>query len=258
MSDSEHQAGIRSVEVTNPGAASAIVLVCEHASNLIPDHLGGLGLDADAAQSHIAWDPGALSVARGLSERLDAVLVSGTVSRLVYDCNRPPDAPGAIAEISETFVVPGNRALAPDARQARVDTYYTPFRDALAARVAAVTNPVLVTIHSFTPVFHGAPRAVEIGILHDADTRLADAMLGLAADHTDRVVARNAPYGPEDGVTHTLREHGLPGGHPNVMIELRSDLVADAAAQARMAETLAAWIGAALGAMANGDLRCTG
>ena len=92
-------------------------------------------------------------------------------------------------------------------------------------------------MHSFTPVYFGKPRAVEIGILHDADARLADAMLA-AAGPAYRTL-RNEPYGPEDGVTHTLKEHGLSNGVPNVMIEVRNDLIQDEAGQRVVADYLA-------------------
>jgi predicted N-formylglutamate amidohydrolase len=144
---------------------------------------------------------------------------------------------------SEAYDVPGNRNLTEADRRARVARYYTPFRDRLAAEIARRADPVLVTIHSFTPVYNGRTRDVEIGILHDRDSRLADAMLRGAHTYD---VRRNSPYGPEDGVTHTLKEHAIPHGHLNVMIELRNDLIAEGAAQAAMARTLAAWIEQAL------------
>jgi len=231
-----------SVERVNPGGSSSVVLVCEHASNRIPEQYDNLGLSDAARQSHIAWDPGAMAVARHLSQRLDAVLIAGTLSRLIYDCNRPPDAPDAIPERSEAFDVPGNTGLTPHQRAHRVGTVYQPFRAALARTVAQAKTPVIVTIHSFTPVYLGQRRAVEIGVLHDNDRRLADAMLDIAPRHTDADVQRNQPYGPEHGVTHTLREHALPGGHLNVMLEIRNDLIATDANQRAMAGMLAIWI----------------
>ena len=108
---------------------------------------------------------------------------------------------------------------------------------------------MIVTIHSFTPVYNVKERHVEIGVLHDADTRLGDAMLAEAARFTDFQVERNAPYGPEDGVTHTLLEHAIRWGHPNVMLEIRNDLIADAQGQARIAAILKPWLTAALSAL---------
>ena len=229
------------VALENPGARGRVVLVCEHASRRMPRALGTLGLSEDVLASHIAWDPGALAVAKRLSASLDATLVHQRFSRLGYDCNRPPESPAAMPEKSEVFDVPGNRGLDQAARDARTEALYLPFRAALAdlvrTRIAEGRAPVLVTIHSFTPVYFGKPRAVEIGILHDTDSRLADAML--AAGEGGRYdIRRNEPYGPEDGVTHTLKEHAIANGLANVMIEVRNDLVRDAAGEAAVADYL--------------------
>lgn len=234
------------VEVRNLGATSSIVVVCEHASAFIPAEFGDLGLPGDALQSHVVWDPGARGVAVALAENLGAAMVASKISRLVYDCNRPPDAPDAMPSRSEIFDIPGNAGLSAVQKAERVAAYYAPFRAALAGTLAGRAAPVLVTVHSFTPVFHGQRRAVEIGVLHDADSRLGDALLATAGGHLPHEVRRNEPYGPADGVTHTLREHALPGGHLNVMIEIRNDLIGDEAAQRRMAEMLTGWLNAAL------------
>lgn len=259
-----------SVDVESPDAAGPIVVVCEHASCALPAALGDLGLSDEARVSHIAWDPGALAVARRVARAFDAPLVAGRYSRLVYDCNRPPEAADAIPEQSEIHAVPGNRNLSADQRAARIAEIYRPFRAAVAdtldrrcARGAAEgagtkagtetgtgtgtgAAPALVTMHSFTPVYFGRARAVEIGLLHDADSRLVDAMLEAAPGLESRRVERNAPYGPEDGVTHTLATDALPRGLANVMIEIRNDLIADEAGQARLADEVVALLEAGL------------
>jgi predicted N-formylglutamate amidohydrolase len=234
------------VLVSSPEGQSCVVVVCEHASCFIPEKFHDLGLAGDALKSHAAWDPGALAVAKGLSERLNATLVASGVSRLVYDCNRPPSAADAMPHQSEAFKVSGNVGLTAAQRQARVEEYYEPFRAALAETIAAKSAPVVVTIHSFTPVYHGKTRAVEIGVLHDSDTRFADVLLDTASHHTDALVLRNEPYGPEHGVTHTLTEHALADGHLNVMLEIRNDLIQDATQQDVMAAWIASWVSDAL------------
>ncbi|MGC1495726.1 MAG: N-formylglutamate amidohydrolase [Sulfitobacter sp.] len=234
------------VLVLNPDAKSRVVVVCEHASCFIPDAYNDLGLTGDALTSHIAWDPGALEVAKGLAERLDATLVASNISRLVYDCNRPSSAADATPVQSEAIKVPGNANLTAAQRAERVNTVYEPFRARLAKVNAGITGPIIVTIHSFTPIYHGAKRPVEIGILHDTDTRLADALLHVAPQHTDALVLRNEPYGPQHGVTHTLKEHALPFGHLNVMLEVRNDLLHDATVQDAMAGCIANWLSDAL------------
>lgn len=243
--------GPAAVQVLNTGAKSSVLLVCEHASNFIPESFGALGLNETARESHIAWDPGAMAVAEFMSATLDAKLVAATVSRLVYDCNRPPEDPSATPARSETFDVPGNVTLDNAARKVRETLYYAPFRDTLSDVVSA-SGPdcVLVTIHSFTPVYHGKPRTVEIGILHDVDTRLADAMLAQRDLRDGYVVERNSPYGAEDGVTHTLKVHGLANGLLNVMIEVRNDLIAKKSDQKRVAGILSAMVSVALADLA--------
>ena len=233
------------VEIIRPDGQGPVVLVCEHASRLIPSDFDGLGLNEAAQISHAAWDIGARDVAVVLSELFDAPLVAGGVSRLIYDLNRPLSASSAIPEKSEVFDVPGNRGLSASERQARFDAYHEPFHTAVDAILAARGPVAFVTIHSFTPVYHGQFREVEIGILHDSDSRLADAMLA-GAEGCSLTVNRNDPYGPEDGVTHTLRLHALPDGLLNVMIEIRNDLISSEGEQAEIAGFLHELMGKAL------------
>ncbi|QFT57661.1 N-formylglutamate amidohydrolase [Sulfitobacter sp. THAF37] len=257
MGQTTDHATAESVAQVNPRGTSSVVLVCEHASHVIPDVFAGLGLAPDAVQSHAAWDPGALAVAERLSARLDAVLVAGTVSRLVYDLNRPPEARGAMPDQSEVFAVPGNRGLSQADRADRTGRYYAPFHDRIEKVMQGIAAPILVTVHSFTPVYHGQRRTVEIGVLHDADSRLADALLDCAAAHTQADVQRNAPYGPQDEVTHTLQLHGLAQGRLNVMLEIRNDLIATAADQARMGDMIAGWLAEACARLgAGGRVSC--
>jgi len=234
----------------NPAGPSAVLLVCEHASKHIPDSLDNLDLDARTANSHVAWDPGAVAVAGHLSSSLDAALIRATVSRLVYDCNRPPEAPGAMPAKSEIFPIAGNQNIGAEEKAARVNEIYVPFtnaiRDEISGRTAAGRATVLVTIHSFTPIYFGEKRKVELGILHDIDATFADAMLAIPSTME---VQRNQPYGPDDGVTHTLKLHALPNGLLNVMIEIRNDLIATEGDQKKVADELSDMISQALDAV---------
>ncbi|MBZ0129804.1 MAG: N-formylglutamate amidohydrolase [Rhodobacteraceae bacterium] len=227
MVDSDREDVVVTTGLTGPFPSAALIL-CEHASNRFPARIGDLGLSDEAKISHAAWDPGALALATGMARHLRAPLVAATVSRLIYDCNRPPEAADAVPATSERFDIPGNRDLKPADRAARARAVYEPF-SAEVSRVLDLARPqALVTIHTFTPVYFGQPREVEIGILHDSDTRLADHVLDATTGGPWKVM-RNQPYGPADGVTHSLRKHALARGLANVMIEVRNDLVADAA-----------------------------
>ncbi len=230
------------VAVERPDGTSAVLLVCEHASRTLPERFGDLGLSAEALASHIAWDPGALPVARKIAAGLNATLVFQRFSRLIYDCNRPPESAGAMPETSEIYTIPGNQHLGEADRQARTEGLYIPFhdriRELLKERTARGQKTVIVTIHSFTPIYNGKSRAVELGILHDEDSWLADRMLEAAAEAPLYRTERNQPYGPEDGVTHTLKLHGIANGLHNVMIEVRNDLIRDDVGQGVMADYL--------------------
>lgn len=225
--------------VVNGGGRSSCVLVCEHASNRLPKSLGTLGLPEAELQRHIAWDIGAEQVARLLSRLIDAPLVLQRYSRLAYDCNRPPDSADAMPEISETTHIPGNRHLSPDDKLMRTREIYRPFHatvaEVLDRRAAEGTRSTVVTIHSFTPVYKGKPRAVELGILHDRDRSLADELITRFPSVDARL---NEPYGPDDGVLHTLNLHAAPRGLSHAMIEIRNDFLRDGRGQVEWAERL--------------------
>ncbi|RKF13425.1 N-formylglutamate amidohydrolase [Roseovarius spongiae] len=240
------------VEILGDAGADAgpALILCEHASHRIPARYHDLGLAPQHAESHAAWDPGARALGLHLAAALASPMVASTVSRLVYDCNRPPEAASAMPEKSELIEVPGNRGLSPDDRAERVHSVYAPFCEAVTAQIAARQqrghSTALITVHSFAPVYFGKQRAVEIGILHDTDKRLADAMLALAPKLPHRKIERNEPYGPADGVTHSLQIHGIAQRLPNVMIEVRNDLLRTPEDIARIGDELLTMIGPAL------------
>ncbi len=223
----------------NENGTSPIVLVCEHASHHIPADLDNLGLEEKDLKKHFVWDIGAEAMAREISHRLDAPLIVQRYSRLVYDCNRPPEEPSAMPETGETTPIPGNRGLDAEQKRQRTEQIYRPFHAAIGTLLdrRGEKPTFFVTIHSFTPAFKGKRRDVQLGILHDQDTRLADTMLELADD--SYIARRNEPYGPKDGVTHTLNLHGGARGFSNVMLEVRNDLISDEAGVALWAGRLA-------------------
>lgn len=240
------------VAVDNPRGTSPIVLVCEHASATIPAALGDLGLDETVRASHAGWDIGALGVARAMSAALDAVLVHQRFSRLAYDCNRPPDAPDAMPTQSEVHRIAANDELSEAERRQRINEIYLPFHaaieEAVEGRLVRGREPILVTVHSFTRIYFGRRRAVDLGVLHDTDGRLADRLLRKAANALPGLaVRRNEPYGPADGVTHTLRLHALKPAHENVMLEIANDLIRTEAEQALWADRLSALLREATG-----------
>jgi len=242
QAQSDDGAGRDMVQLLNPEGKGGVVLVCEHASRFIPEEFANLGLDAAASVSHIAWDPGAWAVAQQLSVAFDAPLVAPAVSRLIYDCNRPAVAESAVPKRSEVYDIPGNMEVGEAERLERAKRFYQPYREALTGVITRAVDagraPVVITIHSFTPVYQGQKRTLDLGILHDSDARLADEILTVTNAEGGLIARCNEPYGPADGVTYTLAEHAVPRKLLNVMIEIRNDLIADQTGQQTMAKRL--------------------
>ena len=231
------------VSLFNDDGRASLLLVCEHASDYIPARLENLLLTDEVLHSHAALDIGALDLAKTLSHKLDAPLLSTGVSRLVYDCNRALGASGAIPEKSEVFEIPGNQNLTEAESRTRYESYYLPFETAVSERLARYSeSPLFITVHSFTPIYHGESREVDIGIVCDQDNRLGERMVELAAELTTHCVRLNEPYGPGEGVTHTLSFHAVNNGLLNVMIEVKNNLLDSSESRENMAMTLATLI----------------
>ena len=228
-----------------------IVLVADHAGNAIPRGLGNLGLSAADRVRHIAWDIGIAGVADALAERLGAPLVRQRYSRLAIDCNRDPARADAIPEISDGSAIAGNVGLDDTARRARVGAIHAPYHAAVAAALAGQRQaPIMVALHSFTPVMNGYARPWHAGVLHDrGDTRFSDAVLAGLRATLDAPVGDNEPYAM-DGIDFTVPHHCYAAGRPYAEIELRQDLIADTAGQERWADLLADVLTGALADMA--------
>lgn len=240
----------------NAAGNGDVVLLCEHASNHIPAHYRGLGLSLEHQQRHIAWDMGALAVAMALSGMLDAPLVHATYSRLLLDLNRPIDADDSIVVHSEDTAIPGNRSLEPSELELRASTIYHPFHNAVTAlidaRMANGKASAVLSIHSFTPSYHGVARPWHVGVLAEHDRRLADDLLRTFGADPALCVGNNQPYAPINGVYHSMNRHGQQRGLACAMIELRNDLIAHPITQRAWAERLCAALTPALARLHSG------
>ncbi|MGI3775970.1 MAG: N-formylglutamate amidohydrolase [Janthinobacterium lividum] len=238
------------VEVVRPDGGSALVLTADHAGRRIPEALGRLGVPEGELTRHIAWDIGIAGVAARLSEVLDAALVTQRYSRLVIDCNRDPGVPSSMPEVSEATPVPGNEGLGEDERRRRVEALFTPYHDAIAGlldrREEAGRRSVLVALHSFTPVYLGERRPMHAAVLYNRDARLSLALRDLLAAEGGLVVAENEPYRVSDLTDYTVPVHAERRGLLHVEIEIRQDLIGDAAGEAEWAERLARLLPAAV------------
>ena len=219
----------------NAGGRSPFLLTCDHYGRLIPRTLGDLGLPA---ASWCATSPGtsALPASRRHSHKhLDAHLIVQRYSRLVIDCNRPPGAASSIPRISEATTIPGNEGISREAaamRRAQVfDPYHRRIDEIIDQRGRAGLPTVLVSLHSFTPVYAGIARPWHIGTLYHRDTHLPPLLLKLLRAEGDLVVGDNEPYAVSDETDYTIPVHGEARGLMNTGIEIRQDLIGDVPAR---------------------------
>jgi predicted N-formylglutamate amidohydrolase len=221
---------------------SPFVIVVDHASARIPRSLADLGLPIGELKRHIAWDIGALAVARRVAVTLDAALIAQNYSRLVIDCNRDPQVESSIPISSESTVIPGNADLSDAQRTARrrdiFEPYHQRIRERLNAREAARRPTVLVALHSMTNIYLGMRREMHAAILYNRDRRFAQLMLENLRLDGGLHIADNEPYFVSDATDYTIPRHGEARGLPHVEIELRQDLVREEAGQVEWAERM--------------------
>jgi len=239
------------VEVINPDSDLPLVLVCEHAGQGIPARLGDLGLKPGEIDLHIGWDIGAEAVARRLADHLGAPLVVQRYSRLVIDCNRPPEAADSIPPVSDRVPVPANAALSAADRAARVAEIFTPFHAAVEQMVQAHPRRAAFAIHSFTPAMQGVARPWDIGFLFRNDTATSERLAAqIARMRPDWVIGMNQPYVVDDLSDFFVPRHGEARGLAHSLIEIRNDHLRDADGQALWAAVLAEAITNVMGEIA--------
>ncbi len=217
-----------SYELLEGDLDGGLLILADHASNLIPSEYRGLGLSSSARERHIAGDIGVGPLARNLAERLRAPAILTTFSRLLIDPNRGEDDPTLIMRLSDGTIVPGNAIVDAAERERRLKRFYRPYHSAIKrlidAMLATGWPPALLSIHSYTPVWKGETRPWHAGLLWDRDPRFSIALLeALRAEHGLRI-GDNEPY--SGALKHdTMYRHGSGRGLAHALLEIRNDLI---------------------------------
>ncbi len=206
---------------------AGVLLLCDHAANLLPPAYATLGLSREDLATHIAYDIGAADITRRLAVRLEAPALLTRFSRLLIDANRGEDDPTLVMRLSDRRIIPGNARVDRAEIDARRRLYWQPYREAIREMIAAMSAqgpvPAVISIHTFTPLWRGVPRPWQVGILWDSDARLAQPLIAaLAAEGF--LVGDNEPY---DGALRgdTLYDQVARRGLAGLLIETRQDLV---------------------------------
>lgn len=225
--------------------SAGLVLICDHARNILPEEYGDLGLPPHQLERHIGYDIGAEEVTKRLAERLGVPAVLSCFSRLLIDPNRGIDDPTLVMRLSDGAVVPGNAQIDDAEIEKRKSQYYLPYHRAISEMLdachAAGSVPAILSIHSFTPAWKGVARPWHAGVLWDKDGRFAVPLISALQHFQELVIGDNEPYtGELDG--DTMNVHGTARGLAHALIEFRQDLIGNEAGIVewvnRMAEVL--------------------
>lgn len=230
-------------ELIDGSRAGGMVLLADHAGREVPDEYGRLGLPEAEFDRHIAYDIGVEPLTRRLAELTGAPALMARFSRLLIDANRGEDDPTLIRQLYDGTVIAANYPMSDEERERRLEAFYRPYHDAVGSLIASVATssaraPFVASIHSFTPVMQGVARPWHVGILWDSDDRAVRPIIDMLRAEPGLVVGDNEPY---DGALKgdTMYRHAILNGYPHVLVEVRQDLIADAAGVEAWARRLA-------------------
>lgn len=235
------------------GGDPGVLLLCDHASNHVPDDID-LGIDPALLDRHIAIDIGAAPLTRALASALDAPAILATVSRLVIDLNREVGHGGLVPERSDGHTIFGNVDLDP---AERIAWFHRPYHATIETEIDRWCPTLIVAVHSFTSALEtgGEDRPWEVGILSNRDRRAADIAVPLLADQ-GFTVGDNQPYSGQV-LNATLNRHAEARGIASLSLEIRNDQIGDDAGVVRWAEILAPVIASVRNRLASEGLFAT-
>ncbi len=218
--------------------SAPLFLTCEHASQRLPDRYGFVGPDQRLLGTHWAYDLGARELVVELAQALAASAVLARFSRLLVDPNRAEDHPDLFRQSADGSAVLLNQNLGEEERRRRIDSYYHPYHAAVDAALGQMSAPTLLSIHTFTPIYEGQVREVELGVLFDTDDGPAESLLS-ALQAVYPAVLANQPWSGKDGLIYSAERHAHRHGRIALELEVRQDLATDATWRRKLVAVLA-------------------
>ena len=213
-------------KLVNKNEKSAILITCEHASNRLPP---SFSLPKRLINSHWALDVGISKVVDRVAEILDCTAIKSNYSRLIIDLNRHFHQETLIREkTSRTVPVLFNRNLSKKKIEERKNKIHKPYHDRIDSLVKELKKHhkqiILICLHSFTPIYFGKPRHVEIGMMYNEHKRLAK-HIGEGLREFGYDVKYNEPYSAIKGEAYTAYTHGRHNDILWVEIETNNKLL---------------------------------
>ncbi|WP_299343623.1 N-formylglutamate amidohydrolase [uncultured Maritalea sp.] len=228
------------IDFFNPQGQADVLLVCEHAGQYIPQRLEGLGLKKADLDKHIGWDIGAAALTKALATRLNAPAILQRYSRLVIDCNRPPNAPDAMPEMADNILIPGNKNLSPIEEKLRAEEIFWPFHHGVDQAISSKQFRLVLSIHSFNPVLGAVPRPWPLAFLFRGDAQTPEKLAAaISKDQPNISIGMNQPYQIDDESDWFVPRHGELNNIPHSLIEVRNDQISDKIGQNFWADQLA-------------------
>ena len=226
------------VEVLTGKRSNATLLItCEHASERLPAPWHWSAPDRWIVGTHWAYDIGASDLSRDMANAFGATAVLARFSRLLADPNREADAPDLFLTRAEGRAVELNASIDGVEHERRLARLWRPYHAAVTREVARSSAPIVLAVHTFTPVWQGVSREVEVGVLFDEEAELAErARAALSA--TGLRVAMNEPYSGRAGLIYSARRHALAYGRKALELEVRQDLAVEAGVRAKVVAAL--------------------
>ncbi len=237
------------VKLHKPSSPSDILVVCDHAGDLVPYALQDRNVSPADLSTHIAIDIGAYAVAVELAKNLNATLVSQRYSRLVADMNRPTISDQIMPAHSDEIQIPFNQNLSDTERQTRLDEIYKPYHDEIERQLNEIgESAVLIAMHSFTPKLRNAPERIwHVDLMTRTHSRFSENLKqNLEAEFPNLNIGEGEVFHMTDEGDFTVPFHGESRNIPNISIEVRNDLLRAEIDINRWAETLARRIPASL------------
>jgi predicted N-formylglutamate amidohydrolase len=209
-------------------AVAPLLLTCEHAGRLVPRPLRVDAATRALLATHRGWDIGIWEVTRQVSAMLHAPAIGGRCSRLVTDLNRAPHDPTLALREADGVAVRFNRDAGAAEIAGRVRALHAPYHRAIDRQCRRLVRrggrPLLVSMHSFTPLLNPARRRFDVGVLYAADAPLARRLGSLLA-REGFSVRYNRPYSAFDGLIYAVSLHGARHGLPHLELEFNQRLL---------------------------------